>query len=249
MDKEFTEAELDRLIAEFPLSNLNLPQFAQRHRVPYRLLKNHLKRQGFTDVFNGNPQGERVHLVEEFYQSKESVSSFAARKGWGKHTLERWIAADETSQKKRYPARWEKLTTEFHESDFLTMSEFARSRGISPDRFTYWLNRFDPDKTWKRHGESVKEFSQSKLSAPAFAKSKGIKEITFGSWLRRFDPERTLPNRKPYRILNREEQAKLIAEFTNSGQLAKDFAAEHDINPRTFSTWVANSRKLPPSKP
>jgi len=249
MRKDFGETKLDELAKKFRDSNLNLPEFTKRKRVPYRLLKEYLKSHGVTDFLRGNRNGERALLLEEFYCSGRTIDIFAKKRGINPETLKQWISTDRATRKRLYPGQGKKLVIEFQESDFLTMTGFAKSKGISPDRFKYWLNQFDPERNWKRHGETVKrrtvdEFSKSGLTAPAFARSKGIKPITFGLWLRQFDPERTIPNRKAHQILSPREQSKLIAKFLKSGNLAKDFAAEHGINPRTFSTWVVKYRKL-----
>lgn len=248
MGKAFTEKELDELAEEFRRSYTTLPRFTRSRGVPYMMLKSHLKQQGKCDVMNSSKAGERKVILNELRESGLAVKEFSLKKGIARECLQTWLNEDRQQRTHRNPEEWKELIDEFFKNDFLTMYDFARAKGVSGERMSYWLDKFDPEKRWKTHGDRVKrkhieEFAESTLTVPQFAKRKGINDETFRSWLRELDPERKIENRGPIPTYSPEEKVSLVEEFERSGMTVKEFAKSKGIKKPTFGGWVTKERK------
>jgi len=236
------QEEWEQLIAEFQAGTLSLPRFAKSKGVAYQALKTQLKAKGITDFWKDKPSEERILILEAYHRSGLSTEEFAGSQGVSEDRLREWLEQERSNGERRFHCEWKQLVAEFLESDYLTMSEFARAKNLSPDRLKYWMNRYDPEKRWKKQGERVKtklidEFSRSEKSAAAFAREKGVEGSTFLSWIWKYDTDRK-SGHSYAQMRSEEERQALIAEFEKSGKLIKDFEVEKGIKKGTFSKWL-----------
>ncbi len=249
MENSFDDSNVSDLYDDFKASKLSLPAFAKSRKLPYMQLKRAFRSMPDFDLWNDIASEERQLLLDEYHQSGLSLEDFSTAKQIHHETLTSWLNQEKEHGTRRLENEWQNLVEEFLASDFLTMSAFARSKGLRPDRFKYWLGKFDPESNWKNQGARVRrrmvnEFAASSLTAPQFASSKSIKPGTFELWLRELDPDRKIKNRMAYRILSPQQQTDLIAEFRESGNSMKDFSEARGINNATFSTWVRNAKLM-----